>query len=222
MKIHRIPPKLSAIIFDIDSTLYTNAEYATEQVDVQLRHFAHLSGITADEARQRVGAWRDGYAREHGKKISLGNALVHFGIPIAESIRWRENLIEPALFLSRDDRLRAALEVLKSRYTLVAVTNNPTLPAEKTLAALGVRDLFIGLIGLDTTGVSKPHEKPFLAASALALCPVRECLSVGDRYDIDIALPLELGMGGILVDGVEDVYALPEILLTAPSGIRSA
>ncbi len=222
MKIHRIPHKLSAIIFDIDSTLYTNAEYATEQVDVQLRHFASISGITADEARGRVGAWRDEYAREHGKKISLGNALVHFGIPISESIRWRENLIEPALFLSPDDRLRAALEELKKRYPLVAVTNNPTLPAEKTLTALGVRDLFVGLIGLDTTGVSKPHVKPFLAASELARCPIIECLSVGDRYDIDIALPLELGMGGILVDGVEDVYALPEILLTAPSGIQSA
>jgi phosphoglycolate phosphatase/putative hydrolase of the HAD superfamily len=37
------------------------------------------------------------------------------------------------------------------------------------------------------------------------------CVSVGDRYDIDIALPLELGMGGILVDGVEDVYTLPEV-----------
>jgi phosphoglycolate phosphatase/putative hydrolase of the HAD superfamily len=34
---------------------------------------------------------------------------------------------------------------------------------------------------------------------------------VGDRYDIDITLPLELGMGGVLVDGVEDVYRLPEI-----------
>ncbi|MDR2796887.1 MAG: HAD family hydrolase, partial [Treponema sp.] len=32
--------------------------------------------------------------------------------------------------------------------------------------------------------------------------------SVGDRYDMDIALPLSLGMGGILVDGVEDVYHL--------------
>jgi phosphoglycolate phosphatase/putative hydrolase of the HAD superfamily len=35
---------------------------------------------------------------------------------------------------------------------------------------------------------------------------------VGDRYDIDIALPLELGMGGILVDGVEDVYRLPALI----------
>jgi phosphoglycolate phosphatase/putative hydrolase of the HAD superfamily len=36
-------------------------------------------------------------------------------------------------------------------------------------------------------------------------------VSIGDRCDIDIALPLELGMGGILVEGVEDVYALGEI-----------
>jgi phosphoglycolate phosphatase/putative hydrolase of the HAD superfamily len=35
---------------------------------------------------------------------------------------------------------------------------------------------------------------------------------VGDRYDIDIALPLQLGMGGVLVDGVSDVYGLPPVL----------
>ena len=39
-----------------------------------------------------------------------------------------------------------------------------------------------------------------------------ECLSVGDRYDIDLALPLEMGMGAVLVTGVEEVYSLPEIL----------
>jgi phosphoglycolate phosphatase/putative hydrolase of the HAD superfamily len=44
---------------------------------------------------------------------------------------------------------------------------------------------------------------------------LNQCIAIGDRYDIDIALPLELGMGGILVDGVEEVYKLPEILLTA-------
>jgi ribonucleotide monophosphatase NagD (HAD superfamily) len=34
------------------------------------------------------------------------------------------------------------------------------------------------------------------------------CVSVGDRYDMDIAIPLSLGMGGILVAGVADVYQL--------------
>ena len=41
---------------------------------------------------------------------------------------------------------------------------------------------------------------------------VEECLSVGDRFDIDLSLALEIGMGGILVDGVDDVYKFPEIL----------
>jgi len=212
MNIYRIPERISCIIFDIDSTLYTNAAYAREQVDVQIRHFADIRGIAHDEARGMVEQRRDEYAKAHGRKISLGNALVHFGIPISESIRWRESLIEPADFLSEDPRLRKTLDELAARFFLVAVTNNPVLPARKTLDALGVRSLFRDIIGLDTTGVSKPHEKPFLAARDLARCPEAECLSVGDRYDIDIALPLELGMGGILVDGVEDVYKIPALL----------
>jgi phosphoglycolate phosphatase/putative hydrolase of the HAD superfamily len=216
MKVYGIPDALRAIVFDIDSTLYTNPEYAHEQVDAQIRHFAELRGMSHDEGRSTVGEFRASYEREHGKKISLGNALVHFGVPIAESVRWRETLLEPARFLSADGRLRETLVGLGKRFFLVAVTNNPTIPAGKTLDALGVRDLFRDLIGLDTTGVSKPHELPFLTACRSARCQPAECLSVGDRYDIDIALPLELGMGGILVDGVEDVYEIPELLAGFP------
>ena len=39
------------------------------------------------------------------------------------------------------------------------------------------------------------------------------CLAVGDRYDLDIALPMEMGMGGILVSGVSDVYQLHKNVL---------
>jgi phosphoglycolate phosphatase/putative hydrolase of the HAD superfamily len=70
--------------------------------------------------------------------------------------------------------------------------------------------------------VSKPHEAPFRKAvellgigalgSEAPSLPLESCVSIGDRYDIDIALPLKLGMGGILVDGVEDVYGLGERL----------
>ena len=39
------------------------------------------------------------------------------------------------------------------------------------------------------------------------------CLAVGDRYDMDIKLPLEMGMGGILVSGVEEVYQISKSVL---------
>lgn len=213
MHIYRIPKTLKCIIFDIDSTLYTNQEYAHEQVDIQIRHFATLKGMTPEVARKLIGNFRSEHEKTQGSKISLGNTLTHFGIPISESIRWREDLIDPAQFLTRDPALIKSLNTLAKHFTLAAVTNNPVIPATRTLEVLGVFFYFKTLIGLDTTGVSKPHERPFMLASEKTNIVPAHCLSVGDRYDIDIALPLELGMGGILVTGVEDVYALPELLI---------
>lgn len=213
MKIYRLPEKTKTIIFDIDSTLYTNGDYAFEQVDVQVRHFARLRGMSDEEARSLIGGWRKKWSDSHGgKKISLGNTLVEFGIPIEESARWRETLLDPARFLSRDARLSRALLSLKKKFALICVTNNPVLPARKTLDALGVLEIIGDVIGLDTCLKSKPAREPFLLAARRTGARPDECLSVGDRYDMDIALPLEMGMGGILVDGVADVYSLPDSL----------
>ncbi len=216
MKVLGIPRGLRAIIFDIDSTLYTNEEYAFEQVDCQVRRFASERGISADEARKMVADFRENFARDNGgKKISLSNTLLSFGVPIRKSVEWRRELLEPKDFLGRDGRLRNTLLALSKEFALICVTNNPVLPARKTLAALGVEDLFPSVIGLDTCNVSKPAREPFLLAAEECGCAARECLSVGDRFDLDIDVPLRLGMGGILVDGVEDVYRLPDFLQTS-------
>lgn len=213
MKIYKIPEKLKTIIFDIDSTLYTNEEYAVEQVDIQLRHFAKLRNTTPENIRQMIKDFRDEYSRTHdGKKISLGNTLTHFGVSIEDSINWRETLLEPKLFLPRDEKLIEVLTKLKSKYNLICVTNNPVLPAFKTLEAIGIEKIIPDIIGLDTCHKSKPDPEILLLAAEKTNASPEECLSVGDRYDIDLRLAMELGMGGILVDGVEDVYKFNEIL----------
>ena len=216
MKIYHIPAETKAILFDIDSTLYTNAFYAHEQVDVQLRHFAKLKGWAYEEAKAKIDAYRQNWAKEHGgAKTSFGNTLTAFGISIEESVRWREKLIDPAEYLEYDAKLVETMEKLAQKYKIAAVTNNPMIPAKKTLEVLGVINFFDEIIALDTCFVSKPHKLPYeRAALGLALA-FEQCLSVGDRYDIDLAVPLEMGMGGILVSGVKDVYTLPEILTPA-------
>lgn len=213
MKVIRIPQNLKTIIFDIDSTLYTNEEYAFEQVDCQVRRFAGERGISDDAARKMVADFREKFARENGgKKISLSNTLLSFGVPIQKSVEWRRELLEPKNFLTRDERLQKTLSALSKKFNLICVTNNPVTPAEKTLVALGVESLISDIIGLDTCNVSKPAREPFLLAAEKCGSRAQECLSVGDRYDLDIAVPLELGMGGVLVEGVEDVYRLPDFL----------
>ena len=224
MKIYKIPEDLRAFIFDIDSTLYTNQAYAFEQVDCQVRQFAKERGITADEARRMVADYRKKFAAEHeGSKVSLGNTLLAFGVPIEQSVQWRRELLEPADFLGRDEELIKTLKILQEKYLLICVTNNPVLPARKTLEAIGISDFFPDIVGLDTCFKSKPALEPFetavkvLSKSAgdkgLGQITAENCLAVGDRYDMDIKLPLEMGMGGILVSGVEEVYQIYKSVL---------
>jgi phosphoglycolate phosphatase/putative hydrolase of the HAD superfamily len=209
---YRLPERISALIFDMDSTLYTHPDYVRFQVDCLIRRASLLRKEAFEETQEEVARRRKAWADSHGGATSLGSIFAAMGIPMEQSIRWREELIEPALFLKKDPKLRRVLEVLSGSFALSLVTNNPVLVARKTLCVLGVEDFFTILVGLDTCGVSKPHKAPFLKAGELLNLRPEFCVSVGDRYDVDIALPLELGMGGILVEGVEDVYVLPSVL----------
>ena len=214
MRVYALPRVCAAILFDMDSTLYTHPEYQQRQIDLPIERLARLRGKTFNEMSEEIARWRNAWAEEHGAGISMGNAFAAFGVSIAESVRWREELYEPELYLAADSRLRAALAALAARFRLAVVTNNPASIARRTLAALGVADLFAAIVGLDTCGVSKPHEAPFRIAANCCGADSAACVSVGDRYDIDIALPLKMGMGGVLVDGAADVYRLPELFAT--------
>ncbi len=215
MKVYHLPDQVRGLLFDVDATLYTHPEYAQVQIDDLIRRLAARRGLGYDDMRRQVEDYRRDWAEaQGGKKTSLGNAFVHFGVSIEESVRWREELVDPSKYLRPDPELRRTLQALSAHAALAVVTNNAVLTGRRTLRALGVEDLFSVVIGLDSCGVSKPHAQPYLAAAAGLGVDPPACVSIGDRYDIDLALPLELGMGGILVDGVEDVYRLPEVLFS--------
>ncbi|MDR2793029.1 MAG: HAD hydrolase-like protein [Treponema sp.] len=210
VKCYSLPQKISALIFDMDGTLYTNPYYAQLQIDCAVKKLARVQGKTFGEMQREIAGYRKRWADAHnGRKTSLAHVFLAFGISIEESVKWREELYSPADYLSPNPALRETLKRFKDLdLKLALVTNNPVLVARKTLAALDVEGIFGVCIGLDTCLASKPSEAPFRKAAELLGAEFRECVSVGDRFDVDIAVPLELGMGGILVDGVEDVYRI--------------
>ena len=228
MQTYNLPANPKVLIFDIDSTLYTCPEYAHEQIDSQIRHWAALNGYSADGARNMIADFRRKWAAEHdGQKISLGNLFKFFGVSIETSIEWRKTLFDPADYLRRDENLISALAFLSKKFYMICVTNNPVEPARKTLEVIGISEFFPEIVGLDTCMASKPSkkiidkalefanlhfEKVGLPSATQKIC-YEDCISIGDRYDIDLALPIELGMGGILVSGAEEVCNLCEILL---------
>jgi len=212
MQVIALPSLIRGIVFDIDGTLYDRPEYARSQVSVLVERLAERRGETVEETWRAVEAWRDEHQARHGVRQSIGNTFVGFGIPIEESVRWREELIHPEQYLTRDERLRETMIDLNGRYRLLALTNNPVLVGRRTLEVLGIDDLLHDVIGLDSTGKSKPDTAPFIAASERLGMPPAELVSVGDRHDVDIAPALKVGMGAILVRDVRDVYELVHVL----------
>ena len=205
-------PPSGALVFDIDGTLYSNAEYMRFQEDVLVEALARERGERIDATRAVIDRMRSERQAAGLGKTSLGRLFAELGVGVETSVRWRIELIDPQEWLDPDPRLAAVLAELATRYALAAVTNNPRAVGERGLEALGVRSRFGVVVGLDDTMASKPAAEPFVRAARLLGLPLGRCISVGDRYDVDIAPALAVGMGAILVDGVEDVYELPRTL----------
>lgn len=209
-----MPARVSGLIFDMDLTLYRNEEYYASQIGNQVALLAQDRGTTVAALEATLAQWDEAYRRAHGgRKPSFGNTLLGaLGYPIAQSVELRRRAIRPEDYLKPDPELKSTLSTLSQWCSLVLVTNNPADVAVRTLRVLGVRDCFPRIIGLDEAGHSKPHPAAFdLAYNALGLEP-RSVVAVGDRYPVDLEVPLSRGSGGVLVESMADVYALPAVL----------
>jgi len=213
MQFYSLPSRIEGLAFDIDKTLYNNDYYSKHQIDLLIERFAKERSEPIADARRAVLRWQEDYAAANeGARQSLGNTFAALGVPIETSVAWREELIHPEHFLQADEHLGRALEELGREYRIVAVTNNPVRVGRATLEALGVGRYFPHVVGLDSTLRSKPDPAAFRHAAEVLKCAPEAVVSIGDRYRVDIVPALSLGMGGILVDGVHDIYSLPRAL----------
>jgi HAD superfamily hydrolase (TIGR01549 family) len=213
MQVYHIPSQCEVLLFDIDMTLYHHPEYFRSQIDNQIRLLSQEWGWSFESAQEKIEDFRQKWQSEKGEKLSFGNTLLlGFGIPISRSVELRDQCITPEDYLSNDPQLRSVLAQLQKGYRLAALTNNTSRVGLRTLDVLGVAELFERIIGLDMTGHSKPHPAVYdYTLEQLQISPKR-IISIGDRYEVDLKRPLELGMGGILVEGMGDVYRIPELL----------
>jgi len=198
-----------ALVFDLDNTLYTNPAYAQFQEEVLVERLGRHLGTGTEGAAARIAELRAEREAAGQGKTSLGKLFAALGVDMRDSVKWREECIDPARWLKRNPSLDKALGSLAKRFQLGLMTNNPRLVGEKSLAALGVRERFSVIVGLDDTLSGKPSREPFVEVCRKLGREPRECVSIGDRFDVDLAPAMELGMGAILVTGVEDIYALP-------------
>ncbi len=201
------------LIFDLDGTLYHNPDYIQYQESAQIQKLAEYRNISFEQARDIAIIQKSILKKKLGRETSLAHAFRALGIPESLIVQWRKDTIVPEKWLHPDIELQKALARLASRFQLALLTNNPHSVGVASLATLGIAALFGTIVGLDDAHTSKPDPEPFQLILQKSGCHPEDCIVIGDRYDIDIAPALNEGMSGILVDGVRDIYLLPEILL---------
>lgn len=218
MDVYALPDRIEAVLFDIDNTLYKDDVYFSLQSELLIKRFAVEKGVDFEEARTLVEARKSAYASANGgRRTSLGNVMLDLGVPIEVSVRWREEIFRPEQHLSADLETGRSISLLAGSFKLAAVTNNPVSTGRRTLRVLRIEEHFSFLIGLDTCAASKPQREPFEKALHELGTDAAHAVSVGDRYEVDLETPLAMGMGGVLVNGLSDLYALPPLLLPRAS-----
>ena len=196
----------------MDGTLYENLDYYRFQESSQIERLAGFLKKSLQEATELLGAAREARRTTGLPSTSMANHFLALGVDMPSIIRWREEALIPDEWLKPDPKLDQVLGLLATRYRLALLTNNPQSVGQASLQALGVARHFETVVGLDNTGKSKPSHEPFKAVCSSLNLPPAACVSIGDRQDVDIEPALALGMGGILVKNVQEVYELPALL----------
>ena len=140
----------------------------------------------------------------------LGQECGYDDIPIDEAFAVFDDVRnDPELFPD----VRPALESLKQRYTLVAVTDG-----NANLDKIGISDLFDEFVSARTAGAAKPDRRIFDLAVSAGGAPQAQTLHVGDHPEKDVQGARDAGLKTVWINRVEarwpDALDAPDRVIT--------
>jgi putative hydrolase of the HAD superfamily len=196
--------KLSAVLFDIDDTLYSTTEFARKAranaVDAMLAAGLDVPRETVlRELEEVLAEFSSNYEHHFDKLIQrlrprcLGKKnpalIVAAGVTAYHDTKFRE-------LKGFDDTFPLFRDLSQTGVRLGVITHGWTVKQAEKLVRLGVvpfldpQAVFIS----DQIGINKPNPKLYLTALADMGLPANEVMYVGDSPEHDIAPPRSIGM----------------------------
>ena len=207
---------IRAIVFDLDGTLYVS-----DRLDEKIRravceYAGSLKGISPEAAADLIRETRERLSQEQGMEVTLSSVCEELGGDLAGFHQAITPKVHPEKCLTRDDRVVRLVTNLAARYDLYIYTNNNPDLAGRIMNLLGISGLFREVFTIENFRRPKPDRSALERLfSAIDRHPV-ECLFVGDRYDVDLRVPAEMGSAVFLVTGVQEL-----LKLALPAGERN-
>ena len=204
--------QVRALIFDMDGTLYESGALDRQYADAVVAYTAEQRGLPPEKALELFRAKRAALRARLGRTPTTTGTMVELGFDLEHWIAWRDARVRPEGALRRDDMLRSLLQDLKKRFVLVVVTNNSVEMVRRTLGAIGIDDLFDRVFTLQDVGLIKPDPGIYRRVAEALGIPPEQCMSIGDRPQVDLEPAAAVGMQTFLVAGPGDIGRLREAL----------
>lgn len=204
--------EIRGIVFDLDGTLYVCDRFAAEIQDAAAAYIAGVMGVGRGEAGELMAATRQRLTEESGTVQTLSAVCVELGGSVRELHRHFERTLRPEAYLVRDERVIRLLEGLGGQFSLYIYTNNNRVLTTRIMDYLGLDGLVRGIYTIDDTWRGKPDEGMVRKVlEEIGFAP-NETLFVGDRYDVDLRVPEQLGCPVYLSQSLEQLLRLEELL----------
>ena len=203
-----MPSSIKALVFDLDGTLYVSSSLGTELSYSASQYIAELKGMAPNEAGRLIGDTRRRLAEKNGFEATLSVVCRELGGDLRELHRRFAAEIRPEEYLVRDERVVALMRMLGKKFALFIYTNNNLPLSAAIIRILGLDGLFGQVFTIEESWRPKPDRD---ALQDIYRCIGRtpdECLFVGDRYDVDLRFPAELGSAVCLVKSTGELLHL--------------
>lgn len=204
--------QIKAIVFDLDGTLYVSDPFEQAIYASVSRYAGELLGVSADAGGQQLRELRERLTAERGTVQTLAVAIVTMGGTVPEMHRRFALELEPNQFLQPDPHVKALVEGLGTRYTSWLLTNNNQTLTHKILACLNLEQSFKRVITINDSWRPKPDQELLDQILTELALPPEAVLFVGDRYDIDLRLPENMGCPVLLTRTIEELMQLEKLL----------
>jgi putative hydrolase of the HAD superfamily len=206
------PDRIRTIIFDLDGTLYVDLELGRAIHRAACRYIAQVRRSTSEQAEALVKETKVRLFAETGRKVSLSRVCAELDGDIREMHRIFCEDISPEQYLVRDERVLELLERLGASFELYLYTNNNLCLTARIMTLLGMEGQFRRVFTIEDSWRPKPDREVLERLFREIARRPDECLFVGDRYDIDLRAPEEMGAQVFLSTTVEQLLTLETMI----------
>ncbi|TGU71614.1 HAD family hydrolase [Geomonas terrae] len=199
---------LKAIVFDLDGTLYQEERLGEQVNQSAINYVADLKGVPPEEAEKLLQQTRE-QDQEGG---TLSRAVVALGGTLKELHRRFAANCTPETLLKPDPRVQELLRALKKRYRLHLYTNNNRDLSGRIMERIGITGLMDRVFTIEDYWIPKPDRAIITDILSQIGCLPSETLFVGDRYDVDLAVPKTLGCAVLETRTTEELLTLADLV----------